>query len=164
MFGGNLYYVVWFFYVRYVIVVVVIERDYIIVGMRVFEGVNIEILLFSVELVDGIELLIVFNVEFIEKDGVLLYVVEFEMKLWCLRDWGFIDEEFVKLCCYVFIFVWSVLLNNFVKKLIEVVVFLVEECGVKKLNVVDVLFGNVFLVSSRIEDCLRFKVGLFMLL
>lgn len=162
--GGNLYHVVRFFHARYATAAAAIERDYIIAGTRVSEGVNIETSLSSAELVDGTEPLTALNVELTEKDGALSHVAELETKLRCLRDWGLTDEELAKLRRHVPTSVRSALLNNSAKKLIEVAAFLVEECGVKKLNVADALLGNVFLASSRIEDCLRPKVGLSMLL
>jgi hypothetical protein len=135
-----------------------VERGF--VDTSIPADVVIQPSLSSLELVDVAEPLSALEVELIDENEALSHVSDLEAKLRCLRDWGLTDEELAKLRLHVPSSVRSALLKNSAKKLVEVATFLVEECGVPKLKVADALLGNVFLASSRIDDCLRPKVGL----
>ncbi|KAG0624279.1 hypothetical protein M758_3G236300 [Ceratodon purpureus] len=128
-----------------------VERDYVDTSTSIPADVVIQPSLAGLELVDVTESLSALEA------GTLSHVLDLEAKLRCLRDWGLTDEELAKLRLHVPSSVRSALLKNSAKKLVEVATFLVEECGVPKLKVADALLGNVFLASSRIEDCLRPK-------
>ena len=158
-FGYKSHSAVRYSHARYATAAAAVERDYVDTSTDIPADVVIQPSLPSLELVDVAESLSALEVELTDEPGTLSHVLDLEAKLRCLRDWGLTDEELAKLRLHVPSSVRSALLKNTTKKLVKVATFLVEECGVPKLKVANALLGNVFLASSRIEDCLRLKVG-----